>query len=43
VEFWNTFDPTIVEGTREQRLAAYREVRDTLVRRIKARFSPQAA
>jgi protein-tyrosine-phosphatase len=43
VEFWNTFDPTIVEGTREQRLAAYREVRDTLVRRIKARFRAEAA
>lgn len=38
VEFWNTFDPTIVEGTREQRLEAYREVRDGLVKRIRARF-----
>lgn len=38
VEFWNTFDPTIVEGTREQRLDAYRQVRDTLLRRIKERF-----
>lgn len=39
VEFWNTFDPTIVEGTREQRLAAYREVRDFLNRRIRERFA----
>lgn len=38
VEFWNTFDPTIVEGTREQRLDAYRQVRDTLMRRIRERF-----
>lgn len=39
VEFWNTFDPTIVEGTREQRLAAYREVRDFLNKKIRARFT----
>ncbi len=38
VEFWNTFDPTVVEGSREVRLAAYREVRDTLLRRIQERF-----
>lgn len=39
VEFWNTFDPTIIEGTREQRLAAYREVRDFLNKRIRERFT----
>ena len=39
VEFWNTFDPTIVEGSREQRLAAFREVRDVLSRRIRERFA----
>ncbi|MCC6468116.1 MAG: arsenate reductase ArsC [Alphaproteobacteria bacterium] len=38
VEFWNTFDPQIVEGNREQRLDAYRQVRDQLLRRIKERF-----
>lgn len=38
VEFWNTFDPTIVEGSREVRLDAYRKVRDELMRRIKERF-----
>lgn len=38
VEFWNTFDPSIVEGTREQRLESYREVRDGLMRRIRERF-----
>ena len=38
VEFWNTMDPTIVEGSREARLAAYRQVRDTLMQRILKRF-----
>lgn len=38
VEFWHTFDPTVVEGSREQRLAAYREVRDFLQKKIRARF-----
>jgi len=39
VEFWNTFDPTVVEGNREARLAAYRQVRDQLGRRIEERFA----
>ncbi len=39
VEFWNTLDPTIIEGNRETRLAAYRQVRDQLKRRIEARFA----
>ena len=43
VEFWNTFDPTIVEGTREQRLDAYRQVRDTLMKRIRERFPVEGA
>lgn len=38
VEFWNTFDPSIVEGSREQRMDAYREVRDGLMRKIRERF-----
>lgn len=38
VEFWNTFDPSIVEGGRETILDAYRQVRDSLLRRIKVRF-----
>jgi protein-tyrosine-phosphatase len=38
VEYWPTPDPTAIEGTREQRLAAYRDVRDQLAERIKARF-----
>lgn len=38
VEYWPTHDPTLVEGSREQRLNAYREVRDALMARIKERF-----
>jgi len=38
VEYWPTADPTATEGSREQRLNAYREVRDQLTERIKARF-----
>jgi len=38
LEFWSTLDPSIVEGSREVRLDAYREVRDTLMRRILERF-----
>lgn len=38
VEFWMTFDPTSVEGSREVVLQAYRDVREHLRRRIHARF-----
>ncbi len=38
VEFWNTFDPSVIEGSREVRLEAYRQVRDELMRNIKKRF-----
>ena len=38
VEYWPTVDPTGVEGTREQRLDAYRAVRDELMARIRERF-----
>ena len=41
VEYWPTFDPTIVEGDRERRLEAYREVRDALMKRIQERFPAQ--
>ncbi len=40
VEFWATFDPSIIEGNRETRLDAYRQVRDQIMKRIKERFSP---
>ncbi len=39
VEFWNTLDPTIIEGNRETRLEAYRQVRNTLKKRIEVRFA----
>jgi protein-tyrosine-phosphatase len=38
VEFWNTFDPSYVEGSREERLAAYRKIRNELMQRIMDRF-----
>ena len=38
VEYWPTPDPTVIEGTREQRLDAYRSVRDQLTEHIKSRF-----
>ena len=38
IEYWPIFDPTLVEGSREQRLEAYRQVRDELARRIADRF-----
>jgi protein-tyrosine-phosphatase len=40
VEYWPTIDPTGIEGSREQRLAAYRAVRDELMARIRERFAP---
>ncbi len=40
VEYWPTIDATVMQGqgNREQALAAYRDVRDRLFRRIKERF-----
>jgi protein-tyrosine-phosphatase len=38
VEYWPTPDPTAIEGSREQKLAAYRAVRDELMRHIRERF-----
>ena len=38
LEFWHTFDPSIVEGNRDTCLAAYRKVRDRLLERIRDRF-----
>ncbi|MBP2297387.1 protein-tyrosine-phosphatase [Azospirillum picis] len=38
VEFWNTFDPTLVDGTRDAMLEAYRTVRDGLLAKLKQRF-----
>ena len=38
IEYWPTFDPTLADGSREARIAAYREVRDALAVRIAERF-----
>jgi len=37
-EYWPTFDPSIITGSREQILNAYRDVRDVLYRKIQERF-----
>jgi len=41
VEYWPTPDPTAAEGSREQRLDVYRDVREMLTRHIKERFGWQ--
>lgn len=38
VIFWHTFDPSMIEGNRDARLDAYRQVRDQLIQRIKTHF-----
>jgi protein-tyrosine-phosphatase len=38
VEYWPVGDPTAIEGSREIRLAAYRQTRDLILARLKARF-----
>ncbi len=43
VEYWPTPDPTPTEGNREQRLDAYRAVRDQLLARIRERFGGEGA
>lgn len=43
IEYWPTFDPTIaIDGNRESRLNAYRELRDHLKAKILQRFPPDA-
>jgi len=38
LEYWPSLDPTAIDGSREVVMAAYRQVRDDLRRRIEARF-----
>lgn len=38
LKFWHMPDPSVIEGTRETRLDAYRSLRDLLMRRIQAQF-----
>ena len=41
--YWPTTDPTAVEGSRSQRLDAYRETRDQILRRIETEFGRPAS
>ena len=38
VEYWPTADPTAVQGSREQKIEAYRDIRDGLSERIRSRL-----
>jgi protein-tyrosine-phosphatase len=38
VEYWPVIDPSVVEGSRDMRLSAYRSTRDQILMRLKARF-----
>ncbi len=40
IEHWETEDPTLVEGSRDARLAAYHQLRDSLKKRIFDRLDP---
>jgi uncharacterized protein (UPF0262 family)/protein-tyrosine-phosphatase len=40
IEQWTVPDPSLVEGSREVVLSAYRELRDTLRRRVRTRLEP---
>jgi protein-tyrosine-phosphatase len=43
IEYWPTADPAAIEGSREQRLDAYRAVRDQLLTHIRERFTKPIA
>lgn len=43
VEYWPMQDPTTIEGSRDQKLAAYRDVCDQLLMRIRRRFAKVGA
>jgi len=43
VEYWPMANPTDVEGNRQQRLDAYRQLRDQLLARIRERFARPSA
>jgi protein-tyrosine-phosphatase len=38
VESWDVLDPSLVDGTRDMKLDAYRETRDQIRAKIKERF-----
>ena len=41
-EYWPTFDPSLAQGSRDQRLDEYRRVRDAIDARLEARFERQS-
>ncbi|MHB2267073.1 arsenate-mycothiol transferase ArsC [Aliihoeflea sp. PC F10.4] len=43
VEYWPTADPSVATGTREQIIAAYRDVRNRLSAQIGKRFGSEAS
>lgn len=43
VEYWKVPDPSAYEGTREQRLANFRQTRDTIFALLKERFAARPA
>jgi protein-tyrosine-phosphatase len=43
IEFWPVLDPSLVDGSREVQLAAYRALRDDLLTRLTRRFPPRGA
>ena len=40
LEFWPTFDPAAIGGSREARLDGFRQVRDELIGKIRQKFPP---
>jgi len=43
VEYWPILDPTGIGQTREEKLSAYRKVRDQIIDRLVSRFGPPMA
>jgi protein-tyrosine-phosphatase len=43
VEYWKVPDPSAYEGTREMRLAAYRQARDEILKQLRQRFAARPA
>jgi len=43
LEFWPVPDPSLVDGSREVQLDAYRALRDDLLARLRQRFPPRGA
>ena len=43
IEYWPTVDPSLVDGSREQHLEAYRRTRDEILQRISTSLSGPSA